>query len=224
MASSGPVACAVCVGGGRRAGAVVAPLTADGHRERVILVPGWMWRRGSVSRAVAAGLGAGVFFGVLALVEAGSWAGAAVVFVVLSLLYGIRVARRMDRLWPGAKGMNRADRAAVVRATRRGEAIDDPRLAPSVVECAGALRRAAEEDRLRRWVVPLVTALAVALAVHDTVAGTTGETIASWLVVALFLGDLMWWPRRRARLLARADRAEASARRGTDAGYARGDS
>ncbi|MGY6018348.1 hypothetical protein [Streptomyces spinosirectus] len=184
----------------------------------MILVPGWLWQRGSMSRAVGAGLAAGVFFGAFVLVEAQSWVGAVVVFVVLSLFYGARVPRRMDRVWPAAKGMNRADRAAVVRATRRGEAIDDPRLAPSVVEYAGALRRTAEEDRLRRWVVLLVTALAVALAVYDTVMSSTGETIASWLVVMLLLADLMWWPRSRARLLARADRAEASARRLTDAG------
>ncbi|MES9524486.1 hypothetical protein [Streptomyces capoamus] len=35
---------------------------------------------------------------------------------------------------------------------------------------------------------------------------------SSWLVVALCLADLVWWPRRRDRLLARADRAVASAR------------
>ncbi|MDF3297501.1 hypothetical protein [Streptomyces tropicalis] len=184
----------------------------------MILVPGWMWQRGPVSRAVGVGLAAGFFFGAFVLVEAMSWVAAAVVFVVLGLLYGIRVARRMARIWPAAKDMNGVDRAAVVRATRRGEAVGDPRLAPAVVEYAGALRRTAEEDRLGRWVVLLVTALAVALAVYDTAMSTTGETIASWLVVVLLLADLMWWPRRRAVLLARADRAEASARRMTDAG------
>ncbi|MEV5876242.1 hypothetical protein AB0L75_18810 [Streptomyces sp. NPDC052101] len=190
----------------------------------MILVPGWMWRLGSVSRGVGAGLAAGVFFGAFVLVEAGSWAGAVVVFVVLSLFYGIRVARRMEGIWPAAMGMSGADRAAVVRATRRGEAIDDPRLAPSVVAYARALRRAAEEDGLRRWVVLLVTALAVALAVYDTVRSSTGETIASWLVVVLLLADLMWWPRSRTRLLARVDRAEASARRMTATRRATGES
>ncbi|MER6075088.1 hypothetical protein ABT187_41040 [Streptomyces sp. NPDC001817] len=184
----------------------------------MILVPGWMWRRGSVSRAVSAGLAAGAFFGAFVLVEATSWVGAAVVFVVLSPFYGVRVARRMDRIWPEAKRMDPVDRATVVRATRRGEAIEVPRLAPAVVAYVGALRRAAEEDRLHRWVLPLVTAFAVALAVYDTVMSAPGETVASWLVVVLLLADLMWWPRSRARLLARADRAEASARRVTDVG------
>ncbi|MFG2636374.1 hypothetical protein ACGFX8_21250 [Streptomyces sp. NPDC048362] len=47
--------------------------------------------------------------------------------------------------------------------------------------------------------------------------GSFGELLVSWLVVALFLGELLWWPRARARLLARTDRAEASTRR-TDPG------
>ncbi|MEU9476529.1 hypothetical protein [Streptomyces sp. NPDC048191] len=184
----------------------------------MILVPGWMWRLGPAGRAVGAGLPAGAFFGAFVLVEAGSWTGAAVVFVVLGLFYGTRVARRTKNVWPAAEGMSGADRTAVVRATRRGEAVDDPRLAPAVVEYAHALRRAAQEDRLRRWVVLVVTALAVVLAVYDTLRGSTGETVVSWLVVVLLVADLTWWPRGRARLLARADRAEASARRTTGAG------
>lgn len=178
----------------------------------MILVPGGLWQRGAVGRGVAAGLAAGVFSGVLVLLESGAWAGALAAFVVLSLFYGIRVARRMHRLWPEAGELGRADRAAVVRATRRGEPVADPALAPSVVTYAAALRRAAEEDRLRRWVVLLVTLCAIALAGYDTLAGTGGEMTSSWLVVALCLADLVWWPRRRDRLLARADRAVASTR------------
>ncbi|MEU6589647.1 hypothetical protein ABZ923_10545 [Streptomyces sp. NPDC046881] len=132
--------------------------------------------------------------------------------VVLGLFYGIRVPRRMNRLWPEAEDLSRAERAAVVWATRRGEPVADPGLAPSVVAYAGALRRAAEEDRLRRWAVLLVTLLVIALAVYDTLAGPTGEKVSSWLVAVLCLADLAWWPRRRTRLLDRADRAVASAR------------
>ncbi|MEU8472882.1 hypothetical protein AB0F30_34245 [Streptomyces sp. NPDC029006] len=43
----------------------------------------------------------GVFSAAFLLAEAGSWPGAAVVLVVLSLFYCIRVARRMHRLRPG---------------------------------------------------------------------------------------------------------------------------
>ena len=177
-----------------------------------------------MSRALGAGLATGVLLGAFVLVESGSWVGAAVVFVVLSVFYGIRVARRMDRLWPAAQHMDPADRAAVVRATRRGEAVADTRLAPAVSGYADALRRAAEEDRLRRRVVLIVTVVAALLAVYDTLRGSTGEMIASWLVTFLLVADLLWWPRRRARLLALAGRAETeSARRARDAGGARDD-
>ncbi|MES4892373.1 hypothetical protein [Streptomyces sp. NPDC096012] len=191
----------------------------------MILVPWWLWARGPVVRALGAGLAAGVFFGAFVLVESGSWAGALVVLVVLGLFYGVRVARRMAGLWPAARHMNSADRAAVVRATRRGEAVGDPRLAPSVAQYADALRRGAEEDLARRWIVVLVSVFAVVLAVYDTLMGTRGEMIASWLVVVLFLADLLWWPRRRDRLLARSGRAAAaSARRPPAAGSAPQDS
>ncbi|MFI5972573.1 hypothetical protein [Streptomyces sp. NPDC051452] len=183
------------------------------------LVPGLLWRCGPVNRALGAGLAAGVFSGALVLLESGSWAAATVVLVVLGLLFGARVPRRMGRLWPAGLRLAPDDRATVVRATRRGEAPEEPRLAPAVAEYAAALRRGAEEDRSHRWIIPLVTVAAVALAVYDTLAGSFGEMLVSWLVVALFLGELLWWPRARARLLARTDRAEASTRR-TDPGRA----
>ncbi|MFJ7149173.1 hypothetical protein ACIQVT_13380 [Streptomyces sp. NPDC100445] len=188
----------------------------------MILVPGWLWRSGPVGRGVGAGLGVGALSAAFVLVEAGSWPAAAVVLVVLGPFYGIRVARRMGRLWPGGARLGRAERAAAVRATRRGEAVAGSGTASSVVGYAGALRRAAEEDRLRRWVVVLVTGLALALAVYDTLRGTTGELVASWLVVALCAADLVVWPRRRAWLLARAGRAEAAARRALDTDAAGG--
>ncbi|MEU6670404.1 hypothetical protein [Streptomyces sp. NPDC046727] len=85
----------------------------------MMLVPGRLWRRGTVSRAVGAGLAADAFFAAFVLVESGSWTGAVVVFVVLSLFYGRRVARRMDSIWPAAKGMNGADRGRGARHPQR---------------------------------------------------------------------------------------------------------
>ncbi|MER6128271.1 hypothetical protein ABT173_38015 [Streptomyces sp. NPDC001795] len=161
---------------------------------------------------MSVGLPVGIFFGALVLVESGSWAAAAVVLLVLTPFYGIRTARRMSRAWPGAKDLTPADRAAVVRATRRGEGIDDARLAPAVIDYSTGLRRAAERDRLIPWVILLVTVLAVALALYDTFRGSTGEAWASWLLVALCLAELTWWPRKQARIMAGAQRAERPAR------------
>lgn len=163
-------------------------------------------------RALGAGLAAGVFFGLFVLLESGAWAAAAVVLLVLTPLHGVRVARRMSRVWPAGGDLAPADRAAVVRATRRGETVAGPRLAPDVVRHAEALRVTAEQDRLRRWVMGLVAVVALALAGYDTVAGTAREALVSWLVVALVVLDLVWWPRRRDRLMTRVRRAEAAAR------------
>ncbi len=169
-----------------------------------------------MSRGAAVGLAAGVLCAAFVLVESGSRAGALVVLVALSPFHGVRAARRMNRIWPDAGSLNDTGRATVVRATRRGEAVADPRLTPHVVAYAAGLRRAAEDDRPRRTVVLVVTVLAVVLACYDTVRGATGEMIASWLAVGLLLTDLLWWPRRRAALLARAARAAASAPRPPD--------
>jgi hypothetical protein len=165
-----------------------------------------------VRRALGVGLSVGIFFGAFVAVESGSWAGAAVVVVVLSPLYGVRVARRMSKVWPSGADLEPADRALVVRVSRRGEAIMDARLAPAVVQYADALRRAREQDRLRWWAVALVGAVVVALAVYDTVAGTAREALVSWLVVALFALELTWWPKRRDRLMSRVERVEGAAR------------
>ncbi|MEW2299323.1 hypothetical protein AB0958_04930 [Streptomyces sp. NPDC006655] len=179
----------------------------------MLLVPGWLWRRGPVGVGVGVGLAAGVCGAGFVLLEAGSRAGALVVLVMLGPFYGVRAARRTARLWPAVGGMSGVDRAAVVAAVRRGGTLVESRLAPCVVAYATSLRRAAEEDRPRRRVVVAVTVLAVVLAGYDTLNGAVGELTASWLVVGLCLADLLWWPRSRARLLSRADRAAASARR-----------
>ncbi|WP_317445498.1 hypothetical protein [Streptomyces collinus] len=178
----------------------------------MVLVPGWVWRQGPVRRGLCVGLAAGVFFAAFVAVESGAWPAAAVVLLVLGPLYGVRAARRMGRAWPGGAGLAPADRGRVVRATRRGEAIGDARLAPAVLEYAGALRVLREEDRLRWWLMPLVAVVSLALAVYDTVAGPARQALVSWLVVAVVALELAWSPARRNRLLARVARAEEAAR------------
>ncbi|MGW7362252.1 hypothetical protein ACWGI8_02240 [Streptomyces sp. NPDC054841] len=118
----------------------------------------------------------------------------------------------MSRAWPGANDLDSADRVAVVRATRRGEDTGDIRLAPAVIDYTGALRTAGERDRLLQRLVLLCAGLAVALALSDTFTGSTREALVSWLWVAIFLAELIWWPRKRARIMSNAERAERSAR------------
>ena len=51
--------------------------------------------------------------------------------------------------WPEANTLTRAERIAVMRATRRGKNIGDARLAPAVIGYAGAVRNT--KDRPLRW-------------------------------------------------------------------------
>ncbi|MEV5801909.1 hypothetical protein [Streptomyces collinus] len=178
----------------------------------MVLVPAWVWWQGPVRGGLCVGLAAGVLFAAFVAVESGAWPAAAVVLLVLGPLYGVRAARRMDRTWPGGAALAPADRARVVRATRRGESVGDARLAPAVLEYAGALRVLREEDRMRWWLKALLAAVALALALYDTVAGPARQALVSWLVVALVALELTWSPVRKNRLLARVARAEEAAR------------
>ncbi|MFE2586812.1 hypothetical protein [Streptomyces sp. NPDC059378] len=179
----------------------------------VVLTPGWVWQGGPSRRALGTGIPTGLFLGAFALVESGYWIAAAVVFLLLSPLHGIRTARRMGRAWPGAAQLDAADRAAVVRVTRRGADLGDPRLAPAVIDYAEALRNVREQDRIRRWVVAGLATVALVLALYDTHSGETGQAVASWLVLALFLLDLTWRPGQEDTVVSRAQRAADSARR-----------
>ena len=85
------------------------------------------------------------FFGVLALIDSGIFLAAVVVFLILGTFYGIWMARRMARYWPGANQLNGAERVSVVRAARRGERIGDARLAQAVIDYSEGLRAAAEK-------------------------------------------------------------------------------
>ena len=67
----------------------------------MVTVPASVWRGGSIRRAMTIGVCVGIFFGVLALLDSGMLPAALVVFVILGTFYGIWMARRMARYWPG---------------------------------------------------------------------------------------------------------------------------
>jgi hypothetical protein len=177
----------------------------------MIAIPAWVWRFGVVVRALIAGLALGAFVGLLAWIGSGSAAAALTVMVLVTLVYGAFMARRMSRYWPGAKDLSGADRVAVVRAARSGRDIGDPRLARGVVDYRRALHRAAERFRLWWWLIALLGVVALGTAIVDTIFGPVREVVVSWLYFAFFPLEAWWWPRRQARLLANADRAEESA-------------
>jgi hypothetical protein len=127
--------------------------------------------RGAAARAVCVGVPVGVFLAALVFAESGLMLGAVVAFVVISVFYGIVMARRMSQFWPAAKDLSGGDRVAVARAARRGRDIHDARLAAAAIEYGGGLR--AVRAQARRWqrVVWLGAASSLVLAVLDSISG-----------------------------------------------------
>ncbi len=186
------------------------PMQAD--NDLVVTAPAIVWRWGSVGRGVTVGIGVGLFFGALAWLDSGMPAAGAVVLVVLSIGYGVWIARRMLRYWPGSKHLTGEQREAVVSAVRSGSGIDDPTLAPGVLEYCRALHLAAEKGRPWRWVVVFLLVVAVSTALWDAAFGSVGNGVASAVYLVLAALELFWWPKQLAELLANADRAARLAR------------
>ena len=183
-----------------------------GHNRPVVVIPAWIWRGGPVFRAVTVGFPVGLFFGALGFAESGSVAALLAVVALGPLVCGIPTARRMARFWAGAKKLSGTDRVAVVRASRRGENIGEARLAHAVIDYSSGLYAAREQASRYSWVVPVVAAVSLILAVTDSLFGPVRLALVSWLWVAFVIVETLWWPRKQAGLLSNAGRAETLAR------------
>ncbi len=177
----------------------------------MLTVPAFVWRGGAVTRAVIVGLGVGVFLGLLAWLDSRLWFAALIVLAIMTLFYGVWLGRRMVRYWPGASALTGEQRERVAGVAHWGGRIGDPALAQPVVDFADGMHKAAEQGRPFRWVLPLVLAVGVGVAVWDSVFGSTRDMIASLLYLVLMAVELFWWPGRRDRLLDNADRAKERA-------------
>ncbi len=177
----------------------------------MLLIPAWVWRRGAVFRAVCLGIPAGVLGAALAFAESGMMLSASVVFVVISVLSGIMMARRMGKAWPAATDLSPDERVAVSSAVRRGHHIADVQLAAAAIEYAGALRDAGRQARRWCWLVWVGGAAMLVLAVADSVFATPRVATVSWMIVVLGAAEIFWWPRLRDRLLANAERTHKAA-------------
>jgi len=173
----------------------------------MVTVPAFVWRGGFLRRALIVGGAVGVPLAALAWIDSGILLAGIMVLVIVGLFYGIWMPRRMARYWPGAKQLDGDDRVTVARTARRGERIGDARLAQAVVDYSQGMHAADEKARPFRWVLPLVLVVGVGTAVWDAVFGSWGNAVASGIYLVLLLLELFWWPKRRDRLLADADRA-----------------
>jgi O-antigen/teichoic acid export membrane protein len=173
----------------------------------VVTVPAFVWQGGSFRRGLTVGAAVGIGLGALAWIDSGILLGGVITLVITGVFYGIWMHRRMARYWPGAKDLTGEERVTVARTARRGERIDDARLAQAVIDYSSGMRAAAEQARPFRWLVPLVLVVAVGTAVWDAVFGSWGNAVASVIYLVLLMLEVFWWPKRRHQLLANADRA-----------------
>ncbi len=173
----------------------------------MVTVPAFVWRGGAALRALLTGGVVGVCLGVLAWLDSGQAIAGLIVLVVVGSFYGIWMARRMARYWPGSKELTGSERVCVVRAARRGVAVTDARLAEPVGDYAAGLHAAAEAARPLRWLLAVVLVVAVATTAWDAVFGSWGNAVASGIYLVALLVEVLWWPRRQVELLANADRA-----------------
>jgi hypothetical protein len=172
--------------------------------------PEGVWR-GRIWSAARFGLPAGMTFTALQFVlyrEAGQ---AALEGVFFGGFLGAWMAFVTWRRWPDAAHLTPDARVAVVRIVRRGETFRDARLAPAVLGYVAVIR--SDEDRARRstWVLWIITAVTLSLALGESLNGSTRGAAVFWVLTVLLAGLFARLPRQRARLLANATRAEATA-------------
>jgi hypothetical protein len=182
------------------------------------------WRGGSFRRAVTVGGAVGVVLGAMAWIDSGMLLGGIIALVITGVFYGIWMARRMARFWPGATDLTGGQRVAVVRSARRGEPIGDARLAQPVIDYGRGLHEAAESAKPFRWVIPLVLVVVIGTAIWDDLYGTWGNAVASTIYLVALPVELFWWPKRQQQLLANADRAAEFAQDAVDTAAGRPDS
>ena len=178
----------------------------------MVTVPAFVWHGGPVRRALTIGVGVGGSLGALAWLDSGMWPVGIGVFVLVSIIYGVWMSRRMSVYWPGAAQLTGADRVVVARTARRGERVSDPRLAQAVIDYSRGMHAAAERARPFRWLVWFVLVVAVGTALWDTVFGSVGNAVASCVYLVALALELFWWPKRQEQLLANADHAAEMAR------------
>ena len=177
----------------------------------MVTVPAFVWRGGSGRRGLIVGGVAGSCLGVLAWLDSGFLPAGVIVLVIVGVFYGIWIPRRMVRYWPGSKDLSGDQRVSVVRAGRRGQSVDDARLAQPVIDYTRGMHAAAETARPWRWLLVFVLVVAAATAIWDAVFGSWGNVVASAVYLAALVMELTWWPKWLQRLLADSDRAAKTA-------------
>jgi hypothetical protein len=114
--------------------------------------------------------------------------------------------------WKAAKQLSSQDRRAVALSVLQGEPIEDPRLAPAVIEYAEVIRSGHDRERHYRWTLWIWPTLTLAWAVTATLNGSTRRAVFLWGLVVFWIAFMPAQQRRARKTISRASRAESSAR------------
>lgn len=158
-----------------------------------------MAQRTSNRKAVLMGLVAGGLFGVTqGLLRDNVWVG-----LGTGLFFGVAMTLVMRRVWGSTAldGLDRDQRRAVSRAMRRGEPVEDPRLARPLVDQADAFLAMPNPVWALRVVFGLMALLGLVVFVLDIRAGQgigTGLLLLA-IALAMLFGFLPQITRQRAR-------------------------
>lgn len=171
------------------------------------------WRGGPVWTAVRIGVPAGVLYGLIQYALHASTASAISAGIIFAVLFGPVMALLSRRTWRAGSHLPSQDRVAAVRAVRRGEAVEDPRRARAVSEYAEVVKRRAARDRRYSWVLWIFAIGTLILATATTIDGSARAAVVWWVLLLIWVVQLVRLPRMRTRNVDNAVRAEAAAER-----------
>ncbi len=169
-----------------------------------------IWRYGRLWTALIVGVPAGLLFGLFQFGSSGRLGGALFGGSFFGVFFGAAMSILIWSRWKAAKKLSSQDRQAVALSVLQGEPIEDPRLAPAVIEYAEVVRGGHDRERRYRWTLWIWPTLTLALAVAATVNGATRQAVLFWGLVVFWIMPVQ--QRRARKTISRASRAESSAR------------
>lgn len=171
-----------------------------------------IWRYGRLWTALIIGVPAGLLFGLLDLGSSARLESAQLAGLTFGVLFGAAMSILIWSRWKAAKKLSSQDRRAVARSVLKGEPIEDPRLAPAVIEYAEVVHRGHDRERRYRWTLWIWPVLTLALAVADTVNGSAGQAVFFWGLVVFWIAFMPTQQRRERMTISHASHAASSAR------------
>jgi hypothetical protein len=160
------------------------PLRQDraGRREQI-------WRHGRLWTALIIGIPAGLLFGLFQFGSSGRLEGAMFGGSFFGVIFGATMSILIWGRWKAAKKLSSQDRRAVALSVLKGEPIDDPRLAPAVIEYAEVVRGGHDRERRYSWMLWIWPTLTLAVAVAATVNGPTRQAVFFWGLVVFWIAS-----------------------------------